>query len=563
MHAFLYNLKVVHKLAVSFVLMLTMIFALAGFALFGARAINHDANQVAREALPSIQKIAAIDSFLSNHRRNVLAHILSTDQSVMEGYEKALATLIPTFKVAIADYEAMINLPQERDLHAGLAAAATRYLATTDQIVALSRQNQKEAAQTLAMSETRDAYFQVAGIIEKLSKLQAEEAAALATHAEEVYQLTLFEVIGVSVLALLATIVSLALLRKAIAQSITQISDAMSTLAGGDKTITIPGVDRKDEVGDMAAAVQVFKDNMIRGEQMAAEQEASRAAQLRRAQAVESLTNRFDGQVAAVLNIVSGAATEMEATAQSMSGNAQQTNRQATIVAAATEQASTSVQTVASAAEELSASIAEIGRQVERSSTVSQAAAEDAAQTNGTVKALAETSARIGEVVGLITTIASQTNLLALNATIEAARAGDAGKGFAVVANEVKSLANQTAKATEEITTQITSVQSATVQTVRAIEGIVGRITEINQIAGAIAAAVEEQSAATAEIARNIQQAASGTQEVSSNIGSVSQAASETGISAEEVLAAAQSLSRESVELKSIVDRFLTDVKAA
>jgi len=390
------------------------------------------------------------------------------------------------------------------------------------------------------------------------------------TAAEQAYEesVVLYKTMGQVMVATLVIALGLGYgvsrwIGKGIATPVIAMTNAMQRLADGDKGIEIPAQGRKDEVGAMASAVQVFKDNMIRAERLAAEQETERAAQIRRAQMLESLTGQFDAQVATVLHIVSGAATEMEATAQSMTGNALQTNAQATMVAAATEQASASVQTVAAAAEELSVSIAEIGRQVEQSSTTSRAAADEAERTNQTVHDLAQTSIRIGEVVGLITTIASQTNLLALNATIEAARAGEAGKGFAVVANEVKSLANQTAKATEEITNQIGSVQSATREAVRAIEGIVRRISEINEIAGAIAAAVEEQSAATTEIARNVQQAAAGTQEVSSSIGGVSQAASETGTAAEEVLAVARSLSQEAIGLKGMVDEFLGAVKAA
>ncbi|HLO76192.1 MAG TPA: HAMP domain-containing methyl-accepting chemotaxis protein, partial [Magnetospirillum sp.] len=352
-------------------------------------------------------------------------------------------------------------------------------------------------------------------------------------------------------------------LRNAIATPVTAMTAAMRRLADGDKATDIPARGRHDEIGAMAEAVQVFKDNAIRADRLAAEQEAERTAREARAKTIESLTRQFDQAVGGMLGVVSGAATEMEATAQAMSANADQTNRQAAVVAAATEQATAAVETVASAAEELSSSITEIGRQVEQSMQISRAASEEAGRTNHTVQGLAEASAKIGTVVNLINDIASQTNLLALNATIEAARAGDAGKGFAVVAHEVKSLANQTARATDEIATQIGTVQTATTLAVRAIGDIVARIGEINQIATAIASAVEEQSAATAEIARNVQQAAVGTQEVATNIGGVTQSASETGASAGEVLASAQSLSREAVGLSGVVERFLRDVRTA
>jgi len=280
-----------------------------------------------------------------------------------------------------------------------------------------------------------------------------------------------------------------------------------------------------------------------------------------RSKAMQSLTSAFDRAVTQGMDTVAVASTGLESTAQSMAANADRTSHQASGLAAATEQASASVQSVASAAEELSASIKEISRQVEQSSAISRTASEEANRTNATVQGLAQSSTRIGEVVKLINDIASQTNLLALNATIEAARAGDAGKGFAVVANEVKSLANQTARATDEISAQIGAVQAATREAVSAIAGIVGRIGEINQIAGAIASAVEAQSAATAEIARNVQQAATGTGQVSANIGAVTLAAAETGSAAADVLTSARALSRQAADLKGVVGTFLNDVR--
>jgi len=279
-----------------------------------------------------------------------------------------------------------------------------------------------------------------------------------------------------------------------------------------------------------------------------------------RGKALQAMTRAFDQAVTGVLDAVARAAADMSGVAQTMSANAEQTKRQALSVAGASDEASGSVQTVASAAEELSASIREIARQVEQSGVASKVASEEAGHTNSMVRSLAESSTKIGAVVSLINDIAAQTNLLALNATIEAARAGDAGKGFAVVANEVKHLATQTARATDEIGGLISSVQAQTLEAVDAIASIVARIGDINQISAAIASAVEEQAAATAEIARNIQHAASGTSEVSSTIGGVTQAATETGHAAEKVLVASSSLVEDSAALRGVVTRFLGDV---
>jgi len=364
-----------------------------------------------------------------------------------------------------------------------------------------------------------------------------------------------------AIFAILITLFVPIFSRKILFSPLDKLIAIMAPLAKGDWRAVVTGADRADEIGEMARAVEIFKTNGMEAEKLRAEQVTAQKKQLERAEKMEAAVSGFDKMIGEVIETVSSASTELQATAQTLSATAEETSRQSNSVAAASEQMTQNVQTVASATEELTASIRGISEQVNTSARIAGDAAAQAGETTAKVKILSLAAQKIGAVVTIISDIASQTNLLALNATIEAARAGEAGKGFAVVASEVKNLAAQTAKATDEITDLIREIQQSTGASAQAIQAITETIQKVNEISGTIATAVEQQGAATQEISRNVQQAATGTQEVSSNIGGVTRASQETSTGSTQVLSAADELAKNSVRLKRDVSNFLAEVR--
>jgi methyl-accepting chemotaxis protein len=408
------------------------------------------------------------------------------------------------------------------------------------------------------VSESSDLMETAVSTAQASNKASKEEAVAETAAASRIS-------LAMSIVVMISLLVSMVFSFFGIARPMTRLNGALGQMAAGNLDVMIPGADRGDEIGDLAKTVTVIRGN---AEQKARDEAAAKisqdqlAAERRKADMIR-LADDFEGAVGEIVETVSSASTELEASAGTLTSTAERAQTLTTAVAAASEEASTNVQSVASATEEMASSVNEISRQVQESARMAGEAVDQARKTNDRVSELSKAAARIGDVVELINTIAGQTNLLALNATIEAARAGEAGRGFAVVASEVKALAEQTAKATGEIGQQITGIQAATQDSVGAIKEISGTIERLSEISSTIAAAVEQQGAATQEISRNVQQAAQGTQQVSSNITDVQRGASETGSASTQVLAAAQSLSGDSNRLKLEVGKFLNSVRAA
>ena len=556
------NVSVRSRLIASLLLLLALSVGMGGFCYARLSAITASVDELGGNALPSTRILGRLATNFETLRSRQLAYLVSSDERRPQSLPRLRASLAD-LEADLKDYAPYVSQGEEA-LWKAVAATVPAYAQMGEEFLRRLHAGETKAAtdhlldgMLPALNAARAALKADIAFNDAFGKQSVATANALGAGARTGIVVVLAVVVAATLAISLMCVLTISV-------PVRRMAGVMRRVAEGETDLAVPNAGERSEIGAMAAAVQVFKDNLVRTRRLEEETALARAsAEAQRKRAMREMADGFEAAVGGVIGMVSSSATELQATAGAMSSTAAQTASQSVTVAAAAEQAASNVNTVAAAAEELGSSVREIGRQVDGSADLARQAVAEADQVGALVQELSGAVSRIGDVVGLISTIAGQTNLLALNATIEAARAGAAGKGFAVVASEVKALAEQTAKATNDISGQILEIQASTGQAVTSISGITGRIREISAVATAIAAAVEEQGAATQEIVRNVTQAAAGTGEVTGNIAGVAGAAEETGAAASQVLGAACELSRQSEHLTAEVARFLSTVRAA
>ncbi|UZE50559.1 methyl-accepting chemotaxis protein [Rhodopseudomonas sp. P2A-2r] len=546
-----------------------LLVAMTGMGLLAVgkmQTINANAAELKDNWLPSVRVLGALRATTIDYRNLMRAHILAQNAEQLEAVDKGIDKIAKRILDQRSEFEKLISSAEERAVYSEWSTEWENYLSRSQSLLALDRKNLGKGlleAHELNLKTVNPLGAKADFVLLKIIEMNNNGAEASGKRATESYNsaFTLLAIIlGVSAAVGIGVGVYLV---KDVSAGIASIASPMQALGEGDLSATVPHRGEKTEIGGMADALELFKQALIAKRASDAASAIEADAKIERGARVDSITRDFEAMIGQIVETVSHASTELEASAGTLTATAERSQQLTTMVAAASEEASTNVQSVASATEEMASSVNEISRQVQDSARIASEAVAQAEKTNDRVGELAKAAARIGDVVELINTIAGQTNLLALNATIEAARAGDAGRGFAVVASEVKALAEQTAKATGEISAQINGIQAATQESVDAIKEIGTTIGRMSEIASTIASAVEEQGAATQEIARNVQQAAQGTQQVSANITDVQHGASETGSASSQVHSAAQSLSSESSRLRLEVGKFLASVRAA
>ena len=557
------NMTIRARVIAAFALVLCATMGLGLFSIQRLSAVNASAKDVGMNWLPAA---------------NVLGD-LSQDFEQLRGRQGQILLVGPDRRIEMADkiadsqtqidadlkaYAPLVTDGDERKLADDITQAAAAYRTSSATLKASFDANDIAGATALYMGDMQVTANTLRKAIATDRDFQLKQGNSAATAGIALGKAAMTLIMCALALTALACFVIGFIMIRTISVPITRMSGVMQKLADGDINVTIPNVGERNEIGVMGGTVEVFKDNMIKTRALEEEtRQAREDAEVQRKKTMYDLADQFESAVGGIVEMVSSAATEMQATASQLTSSAQESAAQATSVSAAAEEAGTNVTSVAGSAEELGASVQEIGRQVEHSSIKAREAVREADATAAIVQELSEAADRINGIVDMITGIASQTNLLALNATIESARAGEAGRGFAVVASEVKALAGQTSRATAEISQHISSIQSTTKRAVEAIENITGTIRDINDSSSTIAAAVEQQGSATNEIVQAVNQASIGTQEVTSNITGVARMAEETGAGAAQVLSASGELAHQASNLRNQINSFLAHVRAA
>ncbi|WP_420134936.1 methyl-accepting chemotaxis protein [Rhodopseudomonas sp.] len=546
---------------IAIVSLLLMIVAVQGVvAVMKIQAVNSRTEDIAVNWLPSVKVLGQLKYAVTRARLSVFRQALGDAQS-QDRLGKILDDRLATVDNLSKQYAQLITGPEERKLWDDFSAKWKAYLDEQRKVMEVGPANFINVDDARSRPLFDAALKALDADVDFNNNGAANATVAAKTGFDEAW----YMMVIVSTVAVAIGIAAILFVIFWVARGLTGLNGALGRMAGGQLDIVIPGAGRGDEIGDMARNVTRIRENaeLKAREEAEAKARQEHIAAEQRKQELLALADNFEGAVGEIIETVSSAATELEASAGTLTTTADRSLQIATEVTSASDEASTNVQSVASATEEMASSITEISRQVQASAQIAGAAVAQAEKTNSQIGQLASAANRIGDVIELINNIAGQTNLLALNATIEAARAGEAGRGFAVVASEVKALAEQTAKATGEISQQISGMQAATGESVNAIKEISLTISQMSEIASTIASAVEEQGAATQEISRNVQQAAMGTQRVSSNVSDVQRGAGETGSASAQVLSAAKSLSRDRNLLKQQVGKFLNTIRAA
>jgi len=543
-----------------------LLVALAGLGLFATlqmQTIHVGTLEIQSNWLPKVRLLGHLRGHTIRYGSVVRDHVLEIDPAKKAGAEKILNTLMQEIEKAGSDYQPLITSAEERALFDDFQQTWNAYVGQIPDVLTASNRKDVAEATQLLLHQIQPLRTRSGETLLKAIDLNNKGAEAASRGAGATYTLAFRMIAAIVGLGIVLGACAGLLLVREISRDIASIVMPMRNLAAGELTAIVPHRGKNTEIGQMADTLQVFKEALIA--KKAADEAAATEAdvKVRRAQRVDTVTSQFEDMIGELVSSLSSASTELEAAAGTLTGNAEVTQQRAGTADTASRVVSGHIQSVAAASEQITNSVTEIGRQVYESSRIARNAVEQTEKTNTSIAELSAMAARIGDVVKLITAIADQTNLLALNATIEAARAGEAGRGFAVVASEVKALAAQTAKATDDISVQITGMQSATDSAIAAIKDVNATIGTISEISTTIATAVEQQGAATQEISRSMQQAALLTTQVASDITDLNHGTSETGSASTQVFSSAQSLSRESARLKIEVDRFLTTVRAA